>query len=320
MRNKPGERIADAGYVREPVFGDQPVDRNCRQRKIVRRTPVRAGAKRIFAGKIHPVAEFAQHAGNLGRVQLRHKPENREPMPGSCITPGQFGHRHQTAIHAITWRLRLGSSEMLRSRSLAAVLALISLPAFAAAIEDGRDAYHKGDYATALRILRPLADDGNPEAQVFIGMSYEFGDGIGKDTKQAINWYRKAADKGNADAAYNLGTMYEDGEGVAKNIPEAMKWFRMAAAKGDALSQRELGTLYRDGTGIKRDPEQAAKWFRMATGKNDVPSMTALGEMYLAGQGVMPDRKEAQDLLRRASELGDPDAKKIYDREFSAGK
>lgn len=211
-------------------------------------------------------------------------------------------------------------SLLVSSFSLLSAICLMCGPVFGAALEDGRDAYHKGDYASALKLLRPLADQGNPEAQVFIGMSYEFGDSIAKNAKEAINWYRKAAQKGNADAAYNLGTMYEDGEGAAKNIPEAMKWFRMGAAKGDPLSQRELGTLYRDGNGIKRDPEQAARWFRMATGKNDVPSMTALGQMYLAGQGVMPDRMEAQYLLRRASELGDPDAKKIYDREFSSGK
>jgi TPR repeat protein len=48
--------------------------------------------------------------------------------------------------------------------------------------------------------------------------------------------------------------------------------------------------------------------------------MTALGQMYLSGQGVTLDRKEAQDLLRRASELGDTEAKKIFDREFAVVK
>jgi len=190
-------------------------------------------------------------------------------------------------------------------------------PVFAAALEDGRDAYQKGDYAAALKLLRPLANAGNPEAQVFIGMSYEFGDGVAKNTAEAVKWYRQAAQKGSLDAAYNLGTMYEDGNGVAKNIPEAAKWFREAAAKGHAPSQRELGSLYHGGVaGMERDDKEAAFWFRMATGKNDVPSMTALAQMYLAGQGVTPDRKEAQDLLRKASELGDSDAKKVLDREF----
>jgi TPR repeat protein len=59
-------------------------------------------------------------------------------------------------------------------------------PVFAAALEDGRDAYQKGDYAAALKLLRPLADAGNPEAQVFVGMSYEFGDGVTKNTAESM--------------------------------------------------------------------------------------------------------------------------------------
>jgi TPR repeat protein len=202
-----------------------------------------------------------------------------------------------------------------------ATVMFIGSPAFAAALEDGRDAYQKGDFAAALKLLRPLANAGNPEAQVFIGLSYEFGDGVTKNTAEAVKWYRQAAEKGSIDAAYNLGTIYEEGNGVPKNMTEALKWFRQAAAKGHSLSQRELGSLYHAGAaGMERDDKEAAFWFRMATGKNDVPSMTALGEMYLAGQGVMPDRTEAQDLLRRASELGDPDAKKVLDKEFGSGR
>ena len=132
---------------------------------------------------------------------------------------------------------------MLRSRSLAAVLTLISLPALAAAIEDGRDAYHKGDYATALRILRPLADEGNPEAQVFVGMSYEFGDGVARDSKEAMTWYRKAADYGNATAMYNIGLLYEGGLGVPAERTQAVNWYREAAAAGSQAASERLKNL-----------------------------------------------------------------------------
>jgi len=123
-----------------------------------------------------------------------------------------------------------------------ATIMFLGSPAFGAALEDGRDAYQKGDYAGALKLLRPLADAGNPEAQVYIGLSYEFGDGVAKNTAEAVKWYRQAAEKGSIDAAYNLGTIYEEGNGVPKNMVEALKWFRQAAAKGHSLSQRELGS------------------------------------------------------------------------------
>jgi hypothetical protein len=35
--------------------------------------------------------------------------------------------------------------------------------------EAGEGAYQRGDYATALRELRPLAEQGNPSAQFFLG-------------------------------------------------------------------------------------------------------------------------------------------------------
>src|SRR5436309_1982600 len=124
---------------------------------------------------------------------------------------------------------------MLRIRqfrsTLVAMLCIAGAPTMAAALDDGRDAYQRGEYTIALHLLRPLADAGNPEAQLFIGLSYEFGDGVTKNTAEAVKWYRQAADKGNPDAAYNLGTMYEEGNGVPKNVGEAVKWFRISAAK-----------------------------------------------------------------------------------------
>jgi hypothetical protein len=40
-----------------------------------------------------------------------------------------------------------------------------AVPAIAGPFEDGMAAYNRGDYATALRLFRPLADTGDPSAQ-----------------------------------------------------------------------------------------------------------------------------------------------------------
>jgi len=57
-------------------------------------------------------------------------------------------------------------------------------------------AYRNGDYATALRITQPLAEQGNPSAQYDLGVLYEKGRGVAKDEVEAATWYRKAADQG----------------------------------------------------------------------------------------------------------------------------
>jgi TPR repeat protein len=45
-------------------------------------------------------------------------------------------------------------------------------------LEDGIAAYRSGDYATALRILRPLAEQGNAAAQLNLGSMYAHGQGV----------------------------------------------------------------------------------------------------------------------------------------------
>jgi TPR repeat protein len=54
---------------------------------------------------------------------------------------------------------------------LLAVLPVVS--AFAEPLDDGAEALQRGDYATALKLLGPLADDGLPEAQKDLGLMYE---------------------------------------------------------------------------------------------------------------------------------------------------
>ena len=71
--------------------------------------------------------------------------------------------------------------------------------------KDGMDAYQRGDYATAMRLWRPLADQGNAAAQLYLGIMYEEGWGGPQDYSAALSWYRNAADQGNAAAQLYLG-------------------------------------------------------------------------------------------------------------------
>ena len=62
------------------------------------------------------------------------------------------------------------------------------------------------------------AEQGDAEAQFWLGVAYErnwFGT---TDVKEAVKWYRKAAEGGNPDAQVELGQKYEDAEGVEQNL------------------------------------------------------------------------------------------------------
>ena len=134
-----------------------------------------------------------------------------------------------------------------------------SLTAYADDFSEGVNAYQRGDYATALRIYRQLADQGYADAQCNLGFMYGQGQGVAKDYAEAMRWCRKAADQGYADAQYNLGLMYGFGKGVTQDIVQAHMWYTLAVASGD----RSAGAL-RDALATKMTPAQIARAQKLA--------------------------------------------------------
>lgn len=97
-------------------------------------------------------------------------------------------------------------------------------------------AFDRTNYATALKIWLPSAQEGNPAAQTYVGEIYEKGLGIEADYALAAQWYRKAAAQGYSRAQINLGYLYESGLGVPRNLAVAMDWYRKASGlSGDDL-------------------------------------------------------------------------------------
>ena len=99
-----------------------------------------------------------------------------------------------------------------------------------AGLVEGKAAYKKKDFATALREYRLLAAQGDAEAQFRLGVMYFIGQGILDDYKEAIKWYRLAAGQGVADAQNNLGEMYENGQSVASNRVAAYALYNLSAS------------------------------------------------------------------------------------------
>src|SRR3972149_6213739 len=125
----------------------------------------------------------------------------------------------------------------MRSPSAALILVislLIGVPAIAGTYEDATKAYERGDYKTAFRLIKPLAEQGSPKSQYNLGLMYALGHGVRQDYAEAVKWYRKAADQGDASARFNLGLMYSSGQGVPQDYAEAVKWYRKGADQGGA--------------------------------------------------------------------------------------
>ena len=73
-----------------------------------------------------------------------------------------------------------------------AIMIGLAAPAWAG-FNEGVAAYKRGDYATALREFRPLAEQGNSGAQHYLGFMYDNGHGVTKNYAEEMKWYRKAA-------------------------------------------------------------------------------------------------------------------------------
>ena len=113
----------------------------------------------------------------------------------------------------------------------------VAVLANAGPLEDGLAAADQGDFETALRLWRPLAEQGNAKAQVYVGDIYNIGKGVPQDYTDAAKWFHKAAEQGDVTAQSVLGNLYLLGDGVRQDDAEAVKWYRLAAKQGDAEAQ-----------------------------------------------------------------------------------
>ena len=123
---------------------------------------------------------------------------------------------------------------------LATMLSFMAFtPVAAQDLQKGVDAAETGDYTTAIKEFRPLAEQGNANAQSNLGVMYKNGDGVPQDYAEAVKWYRLAAEQGYAEAQTSVGFMYSTGQGVLQDNIIAHMWWNLAAANGDDKA-REL--------------------------------------------------------------------------------
>ena len=184
----------------------------------------------------------------------------------------------------------------------------------------GIEAANRGDYQTALEILRSLADEGDAQGQTGLGRMYHQGWGVPQDYAEAAKWYRKAADQGYAKAQNSLGTLYDLGLGVPHDDEKAANWFRMGAEQDFAPAQYNLGNMYLLGAGVEQEDAEAVKWFRMAADKGNAGGQNNLGFLYEHGRGVEQDIKKAVELYRQSAAQGYADAQFNLGALFNKGK
>ena len=156
-------------------------------------------------------------------------------------------------------------------------------PVTAGPFEDGLAAFNDGlatndstDFGTALKIFRPLAQQGDGRAGYYLGLMYQDGWGVPRDTVEAWKWYHIAAKQGDARAEYEIGRSFDYGLGVQQNYERAVKWYRTSAEQGFSFAQFGLGRMYEHGKAVPQDYVMAHKWFNLSVANFSADLTSAL--------------------------------------------
>src|SRR5258708_8184987 len=113
-------------------------------------------------------------------------------------------------------------------RAIAAVVlaSAFAAPVAAGTFEDAVDANARGDYVKALRLIRPLANDGDATAQFNLGLMYVTGHGVQQADSAAALWFRKAAEQAYPFAQSNVGALYPHPRSPTPNSTTTLTCFR----------------------------------------------------------------------------------------------
>lgn len=195
--------------------------------------------------------------------------------------------------------------------------------------QKGMKHYRPENAAAAVREVRPLAEQGDAQAQFNLGSLYYQGLGVAQDYQEAVKWLTKAAEQRHIHAEVTLGGILADGvQGViTKNYPQALMWFIFAAAQGDVEAVE-----FRDSLAMKMTPVQITEAQRLArefkptdayaklaqtlrplAEQGDSAAQFKLGLLFYNGRGMARDYSQALDWFKKAAQQGHPLA------QFNAG-
>ncbi|HHI93275.1 MAG TPA: sel1 repeat family protein [Gammaproteobacteria bacterium] len=102
-------------------------------------------------------------------------------------------------------------------------------------LADGQAAFNAGNYSLSFSLWSALATQGDADAQVFVGLSYDNGWGTQRSAQLAREWYQKAAKKDNTSGQYLLGLHFI--QGTSEERAKGLMWLQRAADNGDSAAQ-----------------------------------------------------------------------------------
>jgi len=138
-------------------------------------------------------------------------------------------------------------------------------------------AYLNADNAEkAYAVFLPLARQGDPSANFWVGKMLLEGIGVKQDKSKGVDYLLRAADSDMPMAAYYLGRCSAIGDGMPSDQEQAVNWYRQAAHGGNHYGQYYLARALAEGCGTQTNMHQALHWFERAAIKGHRVGFTKL--------------------------------------------
>jgi len=149
---------------------------------------------------------------------------------------------------------------------------------------------------TLIPALEKLAAQDNAEAVYHLGMAYQTGAGLPKDSSKAFEAFRRAAELGDVLASYKLGCFYDgQGAGLVQDDPElALRYKLVAAEAGYALAQQDVAALY----AAREEFESAVSWLENAMEQGWPDALATYASVHNGANGIEPDPVKAAAYFR----------------------
>ena len=164
-------------------------------------------------------------------------------------------------------------------------------PAFNSLLMDWfMESWQGKNQTAAERCFRERAEADDPEAQLWLGVSYECGAGAARNPALAADWYRRAAIHGSTQAQKRLALLKaRDCQRQARQWYErymnevdrekGITYLIRAAEMGCVDAQRHLGRCCELGSGVPQNADDAIKWYGKAADQGNEDARKRLAQL-----------------------------------------
>lgn len=89
-----------------------------------------------------------------------------------------------------------------------------------------------------------------------LGVVFDLGCGITKDSQKAVDFFSRSAELGSTRAMNSLAVCYRNGEGIEKNVSKSFQLYQKASELGNSFAMNNLGVSYENGEGVEKKPKK----------------------------------------------------------------